>query len=175
MSLPGRFSAGANCLAYSENNLYAALSTGQGQTLLVKDMRSDKEQTFPLESLYSIVASDDLLASHSGVDFWQYDGENMNELSDFGWNPKNGSYHPKYLKKNGELAICTASQYPGEEGKVWCIFGSADGGQNWQAIWMGDDIGCVTEHVSGQSDEDAVSVFFTSGSRHYILTLRKKA
>lgn len=174
MSLPGKFSAGANSLAYSENNLYAVLSTGQGMTLLVKDMRSGKEQTFPLGSLYNIAASDDLLASHSGVDFWQYDGENMNELSDFGWNPSNGSYHPKYLKKNGELAICIASQYPGEEGKVWCIFGSVDGGRHWQAIWMGDDVGCPTEHVGGAPD-DAVSVFFTSGDRHYILTLRKKA
>ncbi len=175
-ALPGIF-RGDNSLAYSGNNVYVAFLNeydGLKSGLCVKDIITGSARIFPFEELGNIEASEDLFATDPGIAF-RHNGTGWEETAAFDWCHGGGKRSPKLLIKRGDLAICIAYQFPGDKGRRHCIFGSADGGQNWQAIWMGDDIGCATEHVSGQSDEDAVSVFFTSGGRHYILTFKKKA
>ena len=179
-ALPGNF-GGDQYLAYDGNNVYVALfmNDGSGQALMVKDIVNGKETIIPFRSLYSIAASGNLFTANPDLNFYHYDGDTMEEISSFRWNPWQGSYHPISLVKRGDFVVCRALQFPGETGKKDCLFGSVDGGYHWKSFLMGDDMGFPVVPI-GDADDisagvDSLSVFFTNGKTLNVLTLKKKS
>ncbi len=184
ISLPGKFS-GLCYFTYSDNCIYAAVyepETGQ-QSLFVKDIVTGDEKVFYFKDyLFDITAAGNLFTTYPQMTFWKYDGENMERISAFNWNPRRGygTYHPEYLVKKGDLVIGTALQYIGKKGMKSCIFGSIDGGYHWKPLLMADDIGCESvAAINADEDSDSLSVLFARGSIDSprtlnILTLKKK-
>ncbi len=184
ISLPGKFS-GLCYFTYSDNCIYAAVyepETGQ-QSLFVKDIVTGDEKVFYFKDyLFDITAAGNLFTTYPQMTFWKYDGENMERISAFNWNPRRGygTYHPEYLVKKGDLVIGTALQYIGKKGMKSCIFGSIDGGYHWKPLLMADDIGCESvAAINADEDSDSLSVLFARGSIDSprtlnVLTLKKK-
>lgn len=184
ISHPGKFS-GSSSFAYSDSCIYAAVyepETGQ-QSLFVKDIVTGDEKAFYFKDyLFSLTAAGNLFTTQPQMTFWKYDGENMERISAFNWNPRRGygSYHPEYLVKKGDLVIGTALQYTGKKGMKSCVFGSIDGGYHWKPLLMADDIGCESvAAINADEDSDSLSVLFARGSIDSprtlnILTLKKK-
>ena len=184
ISLPGKFSSSSS-FAYSDSCIYAAVyepETGQ-QSLFVKDIVTGDEKVFYFKDyLFNITAAGNLFTTQPQMTFWKYDGENMERISAFNWNPSRGygSYHPKYLVKKGDLVIGTALQYTGKEGMKRCVFGSIDGGYHWKPLLTADDIHCESVvAINADEDSDSLSVLFARGSIDSpttlnILTLKKK-
>ena len=184
ISLPGKFS-GLCYFTYSDNCIYAAVyepETGQ-QSLFVKDIVTGDEKVFYFKDyLFNITAAGNLFTTQPQMTFWKYDGENMERISAFNWNPRRGygTYHPEYLVKKGDLVIGTALQYIGKKGMKSCVFGSIDGGYHWKPLLMADDIGCESvAAINADEDSDSLSMLFARGGidsprTFNILTLKKK-
>ncbi len=184
ISLPGKF-LGSGSFAYSDSCIYAAVyepEKGQ-QSLFVKDAVTGDEKVFYIkDDLFDITAAGNLFTTQPQMTFWKYDGENMERISAFHWNPSQGygTYHPEFLVKKGDLVIGAGLQFTGKEGMKSCVFGSIDGGYHWKPLMMADDIHCErVAAINADEDSDSLSVLFARGGidsprTFNILTLKKK-